>query len=449
MKKLWLNNLLLVAFITASVTMLQIAQAGEEQRAPPPSRQSDVLSEPVFRAISEIQEFMSPEDPNQEPDYARAKEELDDLRERRFNRMNDFEKSTLLNFYTNYYLSTDDIPNAILTFQEILTIENLREDVRLRALRALGQLTMAEERFAESIEYYNTWREFSLEEDDTVFLGLANSHYSLEQYAEAVPHMLSHMQMLADAGEDIERNKWGLLNVLYIEQEDYVSALETTRNMIIYFNDPADWRNLSAIYSFLEQDSNRIGSLALRYLQNNMDSDTEYLNFGQSLAGEEAPYSGAKIIKAGMDAGLIPEDEDNLRTLVQMYQLAFEFDEAVAPATRLAEVSESGDGFDTLGYVYYMLKDYEASAQAFRDAIDKGNLDNPADTNLFLARALVELDEYDEAEAAARRSADLGDESDNRAANNYLNFISAQAARYNAIQQRKQNVIDFYVAYDD
>lgn len=115
MKKLWLNNLLLVAFITASVTMLQIAQAGEEQRAPPPSRQSDVLSEPVFRAISEIQEFMSPEDPNQEPDYARAKEELDDLRERRFNRMNDFEKSTLLNFYTNYYLSTDDIPNAILT----------------------------------------------------------------------------------------------------------------------------------------------------------------------------------------------------------------------------------------------------------------------------------------------------------------------------------------------
>ena len=59
------------------------------------------------------------------------------------------------------------------------------------------------------------------------------------------------------------------------------------------------------------------------------------------------------------------------------------------------------------------------------------------------------MDEYDDAEAAARRSADLGDENDNRAANNYLNFISAQAARYNAIQQRKQNVIDFYVAYDD
>ena len=363
--------------------------------------------------------------------------------------MNDFERSTLLNFYTNYYLSQDDIPNAIVTFQEILTIENLREDVRLRALRALGQLTMAEERFRESIDYYNTWRDLSLEEDDTVFLGLANSHYSLEEYSQAVPHLISHMEMLADAGESIDRNKWGLLNVLYIEQEDYVNALEVTKNMIVQFDDAADWRNLSAIYSFLEQDDNRIGSLGIRYLMGNMDNDTEFMNLGQSLAGEDAPYSGAMIIKAGMDSGIVPEDEDNLGTLVQMYQLASAYEEAVEPATQLAEVSASGDGYDTLGYIYYMLHDYEASVQAFRDAIDKGSLNNPADTNLFLARALVELDEYDAAETAARRSADLGDESDRRAANNYLNFIDAQSARYNAIQARKANVMDFYVAYDD
>ena len=83
MKKLAFNVLLLVAFFVANTTMLQVAQAGEEQRAPPPSRQSDVLSEQVFRAISEIQELMSPEDPDDQPDYARAKEELDDLRARR------------------------------------------------------------------------------------------------------------------------------------------------------------------------------------------------------------------------------------------------------------------------------------------------------------------------------------------------------------------------------
>jgi len=449
MKKLAVNALLIATFFVANMTMLEISYAGEEQRAPPPTRSSDTLSDRVFRQISEIQEFMSPEDPEDQPDYARAKEALDELRSSRFDRMNDFEKATLLSFYTNYYLAMDDIPNAIATFEEQLTIEELREDSRLRALRALGQLNMAEENFQDSITYYDQWRQLSLEEDDTVFLGLANSHYSIEQYSQAVPHMLSHMEMLADAGESIDRNKWGLLNVLYIEQEDYVNALEITKNMVVQFNDPADWRNLSAIYSFLEQDDNRIGSLGVRYLMGNMDSDTEFLNLGQSLAGEETPYSGAAIIQAGMDSGIIPEDEDNLQILVQMYQLASAFEEAVDPATKLAEASASGDGYDTLGYVHYMLHNYEAAAQAFRDAIDKGSLSNPADTNLFLARALVELDEYDDAETAARRSADLGDESDQRAANNYLNFISAQAGRYNAIEARKANVLDFYVAYDD
>lgn len=449
MNKSLVKGLLLALFFAANMTMLEIALAGEEQRAPPPTRSSDVLSDRVFRAISEVQELMSPEDPEDEPDLARAKVLLDELYESRYERMNDFEKSTVLNFYSNYYLSTDDIPAAIRNFEQMLEIEELREDVRLRALRALGQLNMAEENYEDSITFYNQWRDLSLEEDDTVFLGLANSYYSLERYAEAVPHMLSHMEMLADAGEEIERNKWGLLNVLYIEQEDYVNALQVTENMVVKFNDPADWRNLSAIYSFLDQDSNRIGSLRIRYLLGNMDSDAEYMNLGQSLAGEETPYSGAEVIKAGIDSGIVPEDVDNLKILVQMYQLAFEFDEAVEPAIKLAEMSESGDGYDTLGYIYYMLHDYEAAAEAFRNAIDKGSLENPADTNLFLARALVELDEYTAAEAAARLSADLGDESDARAARNYLNFINAQRNRYNAISQRKANAIDFYVAYDD
>lgn len=448
MKKSLLSSLLVVALFAANLAMLQVARAGEEQRAPPPTRSSEVLSEQVFRVISDIQEMMSPEDPDDEPDYERAKQELDELYERRYERMNDFEKSTVLNFYTNYYLSTDNIPEAIRTFQQILTIEQLREDVRLRALRALGQLNMAEENFEASIDYYTQWRELSLEEDETVFLGLANSHYSLGNYAEAVPHMLAHMEMLAENGDRIDRNKWGLLNVLYIEQEDYESALEVTENMVVQFNEPADWRNLSAIYSFLDQDTNRIGSLSLRYMLGNMDSDTEYMNLGQSLAGEETPYSGAEIIKTGMDNGIVPEDEDNLSVLVQLYQLANEFDLALEPATRLAEISESGDGYDTLGYVQYMLHNYEAAAEAFRNAIDKGDLSNPADTNLFLARALVELDEYDDAAAAARRSADIGGESDQRAARNYLNFIQGQQNRYNAIERRKANVIDFYVSYD-
>ncbi|MEX2132144.1 MAG: hypothetical protein WD772_11740, partial [Pseudohongiellaceae bacterium] len=361
-------------FIMAGILLATAALAGDEPRQPPPTRSSDTLTEQVFRAISEIQAMMSPEDPNTPADYEGAKLALDELYARRYERMNDFEKSTVLNFYTNYYLSTDNMPEAIRIFKQMLTIENLREDTRLRALRALGQLSMAEENFTDAILYYNQWRGLALEEDELVFLGLANSHYSLEQYAEAVPFLLSHMQMLADQGETIERNKWGLLNVLYIEQEDYVNALEVIKNMVVQFDEASDWRNLAAIYSYLDQDLNRIGTLNMNFLKGFMENESEYLNLAQSLAGEEAPYTGAKVLEAGIEAGIVAEDEDNLTLLVQMYQLANEFDLAIDPAEKLADVVPSGDGFDTLGYIHYILHDYASAAEAFRNALEKGDL---------------------------------------------------------------------------
>ena len=152
------NNKLCLSFLIGLLVLpivpTSLVLAGEEQRAPPEARTAGTLGPAVMRAISEIQEMMQPEDPDDEPDLEGAKAELDDLYERRFERMNDFEKQTVLNFYTNYWLTLENYPEAINTFEQLLEIEELREDTRLRTLRSLGQLTAAEERWRDSIRYY-------------------------------------------------------------------------------------------------------------------------------------------------------------------------------------------------------------------------------------------------------------------------------------------------------
>ncbi|MCH8135048.1 MAG: hypothetical protein IIB77_03605 [Proteobacteria bacterium] len=144
-----MRNHLKLGFLTAAlaVPMLpaQLVIAGEEQRAPPEARTSDTLGQQVMRSLAWIMELMSLEDPEDKPDLIAVKEELDELRERRWQSMNDFEKLTVLNFYTNYYLTLEDYRGAIRTFEEILQIEELREDIRLRTLRSLSQLYAAEE----------------------------------------------------------------------------------------------------------------------------------------------------------------------------------------------------------------------------------------------------------------------------------------------------------------
>ena len=434
---------LTMAGVLGSASIYSLAaQAAEEPdgpREPPPTRTSDVLTERVFNQVSEIQELMSPEDASVQPDYERAKVLLDELNER-YDRLNDFEKSTILNFYTNYYLNTDNIPEALRVFEQMLTIENLRIESRQRALMALGQLYMGEDRFQEAIDSFNRWREISEEENENVYLGLANSHYNLAQYNEAIPYLIDHMEMLETAGRPIAKNIFGLLNLMYIELEDYVSAERITKQMVTLFDEPSDWRNLSAIYGYLDDDKKRIETLSVTFAKGYMENESEYLNLSQSLAGIDAAYKGARVLARGFELGIVEENEENLQKLVQMYLLANEYEMALEPAIKAAELGETGESYDQLGYIYYMMHDYQNAANSIRSALERGGLENPGDAQLFLARALVEMDQFDEAATAARRAQELGESS----ADSILSFIENSKARFENLKQRKEDAIEFY-----
>ena len=421
--------------------------AGEEQRAPPEARTSGTLGTQVMRAVTEIQEYMQPEDPEDEPDLAAAKEALDELRERRWERMNDFEKSTVLNFYTNYYLTLEDYLGAIRTFEEILLIEDLREDTRLRTLRSLGQLYAAEEQWQNSINNYQGWRELAPEEDDIVYRGLSYAHYQLEEFDQALPFWLDYMQFLLDMGQPLDRDDYAYLNGLYFTLEDYVNALEVTKTMIMLYDDARDWMNLSAVYASIDDEQRRIQSLNLAYLKGYLDDENRFLNLGQSMAGIDISYTGTKIIKTGMDQEFVEQNKDNLETYVQMFLLASMWADAIDPAQRVAELDETGDGFDTLGYVYYVMTEYEDAAEAFQQALDKGDLSDRADTLMFLARSLIELDDFEGALAAAREASDIGDESARNSAGSYMTYINSTKTRFDTLATRRQDAIDFYRPY--
>lgn len=437
----------LISLLSVPMLPAQLALAGEEQRAPPEARSAGTLGQQVLRAISSIQVHMSPEDPDDEPDMAAAKEELDELYERRYERMNDFEKSTTLSFYTNYYLTNEDYVNALLIFEQILTIETLREDQRLRTLRSLGQLYAAEEDWQGSIDNYVTWRELSLEEDPIVYRGLSYAHYQMEEFVEALPYWLQYMQYNLDAGEELDRDDYTYLNGIYFTIEDYGKALDLIKTMIVLFDDPRDWLNLSAVYASVDDEERRVRSLNMAYLRGHVDDENRHLNLGQSLAGMDIPLTGEKIIKAGLDASYVEVTVENLTTLTQMYLIGSDFRNAIPSARQVAELSDSGDGYDTLGYVHYVLNEYDDAADAFQSAIDKGELSDRSSTYLFLSRSLLELDKFEEALAAAKVSGEAGGEREQKSAADYVRFIEGTQARFNLLATRRADAIDFYETY--
>lgn len=435
-----LAGMVAMAGVTGQALLSTPAYAQEEgRRQPPPTRSSDTLSERVFRSINQIQEMMNPEDESREPDLAGAKRELDNLNER-FDSLNDFEKATLLNFYTNYYLSVDDTQSALDTFERILQIENLRPDARLRALQSLGQLHASEENFRLAIDYLTQWRELSETESGTVFQILALSHYNLEEFSVAVPYLLSYMDTMRAEGREIPKNIYALLNAMYVEMEDYPNALEVTRLMAVMYDEASDWRNLGAIYGFLDDDTKRVETLEIAYQKGYLANEGEFVNLAQSLAAADAPWRGIKVMEDGLEQGIVEENAQNLRRLTQMYIMASEFEMAIEPARRLTEIADDGEAWDYLGYIYAMNRDHENAVTALQTALQRGGLENQGEVQQTLARALVELDRFDEALAAARRASELNASG----ASQLITFVEASKERYDAIEAQKQQAIEYY-----
>lgn len=214
------------------------------------ARPGEVLSEEVYRVISEVQRRF------EEGQFEEGLNELNALYAG-FEELSDFERATVLNFYTNALLANEMYPEAILAFEQILEVEDLRPDIRLRALKSLGQLNVQQTNYEGAVEYYDEWLIESGERDPDVLLDLANSHYRLNQYSEAVSPLIEHIDILYTQEEEVDRNKLGLLNVLALETNDWESAAWVTEIMVEQYNSVSDWKNLEAIYVELGDEARR------------------------------------------------------------------------------------------------------------------------------------------------------------------------------------------------
>jgi len=222
------------------------------RRSSPQARISETLSSDVMRIITEIQRLLETEEGPLEADAAAAKALLDQLTIDRYESLNDFEKQIALNFLTNYHLALGEHREAASVFERILTIGNVRADVRLRTLRSLGQLYASFEDWHESIAYYGRWRDIAAMEDQVVYKGLSYAHYQLEQWASATQYWESYLRLLESEGEEPNRNDYAYLNGMYFTTDKLDKALDLTKEMILLFNEQKDWDNLRAIYSMLD-----------------------------------------------------------------------------------------------------------------------------------------------------------------------------------------------------
>jgi tetratricopeptide (TPR) repeat protein len=85
---------------------------------------------------------------------------------------------------------------------------------------------------------------------------------------------------------------------------------------------------------------------------------------------------------------------------------AREFEQAITPLTRAAELNDNGDAFVRLAEVQTQRREWEGVVSAADKALEKGKLTDAAKANLLKGVALYNLDRNDDAKPPLRAAAE-------------------------------------------
>lgn len=416
-------------------TQVQAAEA--ERRPPPEARQSETLSRRVYERIEKVMELRDAED------FAGARAELGEIRAL-FDqgRLNNREKQVMFQFYANLDQLEENFESALQNYIEINKLPNLTQTDREQTLTQIGSLYFMLERYQEAIDTFRELLAISLEPDAQVYLRIAFAYYSLEQYANVVEPLQTHMDMLRAAGQEIPYNTYNLMKSVYLLMEDYAKSYQAIREMIVLYHDEDDWVQLVQAAGALEQFDQQARLYYVSYIGGFLKAESDFRNLASILSNFDNPYGCGKTMEKSLADGVVEATEDNLFLTGTCFRLAREDARAIPFMERAADLSDTGDKYFTLGVTHMVLADWQKAVDAFTKAIEKGGLNNPGMVSIQQARAYMEMNRYDEALSSARaasRDREMADQ-----AQTWITILGREKERYETIERQKRELAEFY-----
>ncbi|TNE41188.1 MAG: tetratricopeptide repeat protein [Alphaproteobacteria bacterium] len=401
------------------------AYAQEKKREKPQTRQSDTVSKKVGEKLVEVQELMEQEQ------WSAALAELQKLTR---SSLTPYEQAVIYQMMGQVYGAMEDYQSALNSLEKARSLNAFPPERQLDLQFYIGQLYMVVERYDDAIRTLENWlREAGDASTPSVYFVLAQAYMMKENYASALRNAEKGMQLAREL-DDKRKPWWTIVANLYLQQQRYKDAQVLLREMVaLWPGIKAQWNQLGATYSLLEQDETAYYILMMMYHQNMFSKSSEYERMGQASLYFEFPYRGARLLKEGFDKGIVEKDADNYELLAITYQESREWKKAIPPLTEAAKLSTDGDLYMQLCQSYLFDRKYGSAESACASALNKGGLSDTGNAWMLLGTARYNNDKRDTALEAFEKAAKF--EKTARNANQWIKFIKNEKAQEEARKQ--------------
>ena len=388
------------------------------------TKQAQAVSKEVYERILKAQELVD------EKQYQQALKSLNNL----YNpdKLTEYEQANVLNYIGFVYYNIDDIPNAIRTYERMLSLPTLEPQMAKQTTYTMAQLLTMEENYAKALTTLNKWFVLETNPPPEPFILQAQLFYNLNRFKEMIPAIDNAMRVAKERGKPVKEDWWNLLNFAYFQQEDYRKVRDIQKTLLQNWPKARYWKSLAGAYTELGEDEKLIYAYDAAHTQGMLVKDTEFVTMAQLYLQAEVPYKAATLLQEKMDAGTVPKNEKNYRLLSQAWMLSQEDDKAIPALQAAAKLTTTGELDQRLANAFLNVGQYGDCVTSANTAIRKGGLKNPDNMQISLGMCLYNLRRYSDAKAAF--SAAAKSPRSQRTSGQWITVINAEVERNRQIR---------------
>lgn len=312
-----------------------------------------------------------------EGEYDEAHESLDRLRMRS---LNELEKLNVYKWRGYIYFNQENLEQSKKNFELALASPAATAEDHETMRFLIGQISMQQSDWQAAVDNFEAWFEIAEEPNANAYYMLALAYWQLKDYEGALAPARKAVQLTSEPQE----NWLQILLAIQLTLKDYEAAIPVYDMLVRRYPKKSYWIQLSTLHGALGNYEKSLVPLQLAHAQGLLTEDEEYRRLAELLLFLELPIRAVEVLREGIEKQAVEEDSKLYELLSNGLIMAREYDAAVKPLERAAELDPGGQNYLRLAEVHIQRERWEEATQALQHAIEKGELPNPGQAELLM-----------------------------------------------------------------
>ena len=391
-----LSRILMALVCGIFVSGAAYADQKDEQRDRQKTKQAQAVSKEVYDRIQKAQEAIDEDKPDN------ALKILNSVLGKKG--LTEYEQQNVLNYIGFVYYNLEKIPEAMATYEKMLRIPSIEEQIKKQTLYTLAQLSTMEEDYPNAIRLLDEWFVLETNPAPDPYILYAQNLYQINRYADMVRPIEAAMAVAVKRSLTVKEDWYVLLNFAYFQQEDYEKVRDIQKILLVNWPKKRYWFSLAGAFTELGEEQNLISAYDAALTQGLLEKESELVTMAQLYLQHEVPYKAGTLMEREMDAGRIAKNAKNYRLLSQAWTLAAEDEKAIPALQQAARLSDEGELNLRLGNAHLNLGQYGECVSAINDGITKGGIKSPDNAQISLGMCLYNQKKFRDSIAAFREA---------------------------------------------